>query len=98
MLEQGALKIGCEADPTAHLLDVQGRQRSVKGLLIPVDPKELIPTIQDDDQTSINYISHDITECNWVAPDSPLRVPETNLVLLDSGSFCSGSRGKTHTH
>ena len=33
MLEQDAVPIGCEADLAAHLLDVQGRQRSVKGLL-----------------------------------------------------------------
>ena len=33
MLEQDAVYIGCEADLAAHLLDVQGRQLSVKGLL-----------------------------------------------------------------
>ena len=33
MLEQDAVPIGCEADLAAHLLDVKGRQRSVKGLL-----------------------------------------------------------------
>ena len=33
MLEQDALHIGCEADLAAHMLDVQGRQLSVKGLL-----------------------------------------------------------------
>ena len=33
MLEQDAVHIGCEADLAAHLLDVQGRQLSVKGLL-----------------------------------------------------------------
>ena len=33
MLEQDAVQIGCEADLAAHLLDVQGRQLSVKGLL-----------------------------------------------------------------
>ena len=34
-------------------------------------------TIQDVDQSNIKYISHDITEPNWVAPDGPLRVPES---------------------
>ena len=33
MLEQEAVHIGCEIDLTAHLLDVQDRQLSVKGLL-----------------------------------------------------------------
>ena len=33
MLEQDAVPIGCEADLAAHVLDVQGRQLSVKGLL-----------------------------------------------------------------
>ena len=42
-------------------------------------------TIQDVDQTSIKYISHDITGSNWVAPDGPLRVPESNPDLLDPG-------------
>ena len=32
MLEQDAVHIGCEADLAAHVLDVQGRQLSVKGL------------------------------------------------------------------
>ena len=33
ILEQDAVHIGCEADLAAHVLDVQGRQLSVKGLL-----------------------------------------------------------------
>ena len=33
MLEQDAVHTGCEADLTAHVLDVQDRQLSVKGLL-----------------------------------------------------------------
>ena len=33
MLEQDAVHIGCEADLAAHVLDVHGRQLSVKGLL-----------------------------------------------------------------
>ena len=41
MLEQYAVQIGCEADLAAHILEVQGRQFSVKGLL---DTSELIPT------------------------------------------------------
>ena len=31
------------------------------------DPKETVPTIQDVDQTSIKYNSHNNTESNWVA-------------------------------
>ena len=33
MLEQDAVHIGCDADLAAHMLDVQGRQLSTKGLL-----------------------------------------------------------------
>ena len=33
MLEQDAVHMGCEADLAAHMLDVPGRQLSVKGLL-----------------------------------------------------------------
>ena len=33
MLEQDAVHIGCEADLAAHVLDVLGRQFSMKGLL-----------------------------------------------------------------
>ena len=50
---------------------------------LPADLKETILTIQDVNHTSIKRISHDNTELNWVAPDGPLRVPESNLDLLD---------------
>ena len=33
MLEQDAVRIGCEADLAAHVLDEEGRQHFVKGLL-----------------------------------------------------------------
>ena len=52
---------------------------------LPADPKETILLIQDVGQTSIYYISHDNTESNRVAPDGPLRIPASNLGLLDSG-------------
>ena len=51
----------------------------------PTDPKETILTIQDVDKKGIKYVSHDNTESNWVAPDGPLRVPQSNLNLLDFG-------------
>ena len=50
---------------------------------LPTDPKETILTIQDVDKDGIKYVSHDNTEFNWVAPDGPLRVPQSNLDLLD---------------
>ena len=50
---------------------------------LPADPKETILTIQDVDKDGINYVSHDNTESNWVAPDAPLRVSKSNLDLLD---------------
>ena len=52
---------------------------------LPADPKETILTIQDVDKDGIKYISHDITESNWVAPDGPLRVRQSNRDLLDFG-------------
>ena len=52
---------------------------------LPADLKETILTIQDVDKSSINYISHDNTESNWVAPDGPLQVPASNLDMLDRG-------------
>ena len=52
---------------------------------LPTDPKETILTIQEVDSDGVKYISHDNTESNWVAPDGPLRVPQSNLDLLDFG-------------
>ena len=52
---------------------------------LPADPKETILTIQDVDKDGIKYVSQDNTESNWVAPDGPLRVPQSNLGLIDFG-------------
>ena len=52
---------------------------------LPADPKETILTIKDVDKDGIKNVSHDNTESNWVAPDGPLRVPQSNLDLLDFG-------------
>ena len=52
---------------------------------LPADPRETILTIQDVDKDGIKYVSHDNTESNWVAPDGPLRVPQSYLDLLDFG-------------
>ena len=52
---------------------------------LPADPKETILLIQDVDKDGIKYVIHDNTESNWVAPDGPLRVPQSNLDLLDFG-------------
>ena len=52
---------------------------------LPTDPKETILTIQDVDRDGVKYFSHDNTESNWVAPDGPVRVPQSNLGLLDFG-------------
>ena len=52
---------------------------------LPQDPKETILTIQDVDKDGIKYVSHDNTESNWVAPDGPLRVPQSKFDLLDFG-------------
>ena len=52
---------------------------------LPADPNETMLTIQDVDKDGIKYVSHDKTESNWVAPDGPLRVPQSNFDLLDFG-------------
>ena len=52
---------------------------------LPADPEETILTIQDVDKDGIKYVSHDNTESNWVAPDGPLRLPQSKLDLLDFG-------------
>ena len=52
---------------------------------LPADPTKTTLTIQDVDQTSIKYISHDNIRPNWIAPDDPLCVPESNLDLFDPG-------------
>ena len=49
------------------------------------DPEETVLTIQDVDKNGIKYVSHDNNESNWVASDGPLRVPQSNLDLLDFG-------------
>ena len=73
---------------------------------LPTDPKETILTIQDVDKDGIKYVSHSNTESNWVPPDGPLRVPQSNLDLLDFGRSTGTSRdiffrgvgvGLTHT-
>ena len=50
---------------------------------LPTDPKEAILTIQEVDKDGIKYVNHDNAESNWVASDGPLRVPQSNLNLLD---------------
>ena len=73
---------------------------------LPADPKETVLTFRDVDKDGITYVSHDKTECNWVAPEGPLRVPHSNLHFLDFGqstgtsmdSFVRGvGIGLTHT-
>ena len=52
---------------------------------LPTDPKKTKLTIQEVDKDGIKYVIHDNTESKWVAPDGPLRVPQSNLDLLDLG-------------
>ena len=72
---------------------------------LPTDPKKTILTIQDVDKDGTKYVSHDNTESNWVAPDGTLRVPQSNLDLLDFGRTTGTSMdvfvrgmGVGHTH
>ena len=52
---------------------------------LPADPKETILTIQNVDKDGIKHVSHENTESNLVAPDGPLRVPQSNFDLLVFG-------------
>ena len=52
---------------------------------LPTDPKETILTIQDVDRDGVKYISHEISSPTGSAPECPLRVPQSNLGLLDFG-------------
>ena len=47
---------------------------------LPADPKKTILKIEDVDQSSIKYISHDNTESNWIAPYCPLPFPNPTSV------------------
>ena len=47
--------------------------------------RERVSIVQDIDQSSIMYISHDKTESNWIASDRQLCVPESKLDLLGLG-------------
>ena len=50
---------------------------------LPADPNDIILFIQDVDKDGITYVSHDNSESNWVAPEGSLRVPQSNVDLLD---------------
>ena len=52
---------------------------------IETKSNETVKSIQDIDQSSFKYFSHDNTESNWVRPDGTLCVPESSLNLLDPG-------------
>ena len=52
MLEQDAVHIGCEADMAAHVLDVHGRQLSVKGLL---DNRAVVSVMPVSTWTDMNF-------------------------------------------
>ena len=81
---------------------------SLVGLDEVAVPRE-IDLVNDIDQDWVDnrkYVSHDNTESNWVAPGGPLRVPQSNLDLLDFGQSTGTSMdffvrgvgvGLTHT-
>ena len=61
MLEQDAAYIGCEADLAAHLLDEQGRQLSVKGLL---DRDAVVSVMPVSTWTEIGFDRWDLIPTN----------------------------------
>ena len=76
-----------EVEPEADLYEHELTSLRVLDWLhdLPADPKEKNLRIQDVDQTSSKYISHDNTESNWIAPDGPSCFSESNFDLLDPG-------------
>ena len=67
MLEQDAVHIGCEADLAAHVLDVQGRQLSVKGLL---DTGAVVSVMPVKTWTEMGFERSDLipTNISWQLP------------------------------
>ena len=67
MLEQYAVHIGCEADLAAHVLDMQCRQLSLKGLL---DTGAVISVMPVSTWTDIGFDRSDLilTNISWQLP------------------------------
>ena len=63
MLEQNAVHIGCEADLAAHILDVQGRQLSLKGLL---DTGAVISVMPVSTWTDMGFDRSDLIPTNII--------------------------------
>ena len=61
MLEQDAVHIGCEVDLAAHVLDVQGRQLSVKRLL---DTGALVSVMPISTWTDLGFNRLDLIPTN----------------------------------
>ena len=61
MLEQDAVHIGCEADLAAHVLDVQGRQLSVKRLL---DKEAVVSVMPVSTWTDMDFDRSDLIPTN----------------------------------
>ena len=61
MLEQDAVNIGCEADLAAHVLDVQGRQLSVKRLL---DTGAVVSVMSVSSWTDMDFHRSDLNPTN----------------------------------
>ena len=60
MLEQDAVHIGCEADLAAHMLDVQGRKLSVKGLL---NTGAVVSVMPVKTRTDMGFDKHQTGSC-----------------------------------
>ena len=61
MLEQDAVYIGCAANLAAHILDVQGRQLSVKGIL---DTGEVVSVMPVSTVTDMGFDRSDLSPAN----------------------------------
>ena len=67
MLNQDAVHIGCEADLAAHVLDVQGRKISVRGLLDTGAGVSVMPVKTDKHQTGSCQLGSNL--CDRTDPD-----------------------------
>ena len=74
MLAQDAVQIGCEADLASHVLDVQGRQLSVKGLL---DTGAVVTVMPVSTWTDVGFERSDLIATN-------IRLVAANQVAIDA--------------
>ena len=91
MLEEDAVHIGCEADLAAHVLDVQGRQLSVKGLL---DTGAVVSVMPVKTWTDMGFDRSDLIPTN-IRLAAANRQSRSNLCDNTDPYYITAAWGKT---